>query len=243
MHTLPTLKNRHGDAIDHTFHPGNLHSRLVLLGHGVTGNKDRPLLVALAERLSAAGWPCLRFSFSGNGQSGGTFTDSNLSRGVEDLLELLAWVPQETSIAYIGHSMGAAAGVIAASRSLHIRALVSLAGMTRTAAFAEREFGALTPGRDGMWDDPACPLSAAFMEDLRRIGDTLEQAAQVHQPWLLIHGTADDVVPIQDGLDAFAAARCEKEWLEIPGAGHSFDETTYPILSEAIHQWLSRHMG
>jgi fermentation-respiration switch protein FrsA (DUF1100 family) len=59
----------------------------------------------------------------------------------------------------------------------------------------------------------------------------------------MIHGTADDVVPIQDGLDAFAAAVCRKRWLPVEGAGHSFDEATYPQIVEAIHEWLSAHFG
>ena len=59
------------------------------------------------------------------------------------------------------------------------------------------------------------------------------------QPWLLIHGSEDDVVPIQDGRDAHAAARCEKQWLEIEGAGHSFDETSYPRIIDAVDAWLT----
>ena len=36
---------------------------LVILGHGVTGNKDRPLLIALAEALEASGFSVLLFLF------------------------------------------------------------------------------------------------------------------------------------------------------------------------------------
>ena len=47
------IKNFHGERIDHTFHQGDANSKnLVILGHGVTGNKDRPFLVALAEGLA-----------------------------------------------------------------------------------------------------------------------------------------------------------------------------------------------
>ena len=62
-------------------------------------------------------------------------------------------------------------------------------------------------------------------------------------PTLIIHGTADDVVPIQDGRDAFEAATCDKEWLEIEGAEHLFDEASYPKLVEAVDGFLGRHFN
>jgi pimeloyl-ACP methyl ester carboxylesterase len=78
---------------------------------------------------------------------------------------------------------------------------------------------------------------------LKSIDSTLSAAEAVTQPWLLIHGDADDVVPIQDGLDAFAAAICEKRWVEMAGAGHSFDEASYPKLVEAVDDWLTASFG
>jgi pimeloyl-ACP methyl ester carboxylesterase len=81
------------------------------------------------------------------------------------------------------------------------------------------------------------------MDDLNLVGSTLSAAEAVTQPWLLIHGEADDVVPIQDGRDAFAAATCEKQWLEIAGGGHSFDESSYPQIVETVDHWLRANFG
>jgi hypothetical protein len=198
--------------------------------------------VALAERLSARGWPCLRISFSGNGGSDGRFEDSTPTKQMEDLQAVLGSVPDYVRIVYAGHSMGAAVGVLTAVRDLRIRLLASLAGMTHTAAFAEREFGGFKPGSDCIWEDPAFPLSQALIDDLCSIGSTLEAAARVTQPWLLIHGSADDVVPPSDGLDAHKAATGPKQWLEIPGAGHSFDEASYPAIVDAMDCWLRAHL-
>jgi pimeloyl-ACP methyl ester carboxylesterase len=147
-------------------------------------------------------------------------------------------VPNDVNVAYAGHSMGGAVGVLTAARDLRIRALVSLAGMTRTAAFVEREFSGATPDAGFMWEDEDFPLSRTFVDDLKAIDNTLDAAEAVTQPWLLIHGAADDLVPVQDGLDAFAVATCDKQWLEISGAGHSFDESSYPRLVEAVDEFL-----
>jgi pimeloyl-ACP methyl ester carboxylesterase len=237
------LQNPAGERLDHHFHPAERRGTLVILGHGLTGNMDRPLLVALAEGLSARGWPCLRISFSGNGGSQGRFEDSCITKQIADLKAVLDSVPDYVQIAYAGHSMGAAVGVLTAAEDLRIRALVSLAGMVRTADFVEREFGGQTPGKDLMWDEAGCPLSENFAEDLKSIGDVLSAAATVTQPWVLVHGVADDLVPVQDSRDAHAAAVCIKELLEIPGAGHSFDEATYPRIVDAMDAWLASHFG
>ena len=240
--TSSEIRNAFDQRIDTTFHHGERLDALVILGHGVTGNKDRPLLIAVAEGLEKRGWPCLRISYSGNGESEGLFEDSNISKEIGDLTSVIDDVPDDVKIAYVGHSMGGAVGVMTAAHDARIRVLVSLAGMTHTAAFAEREFGDLLPGQDVMWEKPECPLSQAYVEDLKKIGSTLESAAKVVQPWLLIHGGADDVVPVTDGRDAFAAATTEKEWLEIENGEHSFDETSYPRIVEAIDAWLTKHL-
>ena len=66
------IKNSQGETLEYTFHAGQENARnLLIVGHGVTGNKDRPFVVALAEAVSAEGLPVLRFSFSGNGGSEG----------------------------------------------------------------------------------------------------------------------------------------------------------------------------
>jgi len=243
MQSTSQIQNLQGERLDVAFQGGTKLGTLVILGHGVTGNKDRPLLVAVAEGLAAKGWPCLRISFSGNGDSEGEFGESTITKEIGDLCAVLATVPQEKRIAYIGHSMGAAVGVLTAPRRMDIQALVSLAGMTHTADFVEREFGDVVPGKGCMWDNEDCPLSEAYVEDLKSIGDTLGVASQINQPWLLIHGTADDVIPLKDSRDAFHAANCRKELLEIPDAGHVFDEESYARIVEAVDAFLDRSFG
>ncbi len=236
------IRNSEDEGLDVAFYGGDLQS-VVVLGHGLTGNKDRPLLIAVAEGLASRGWSCIRVSFSGNGDSEGRFEEATITKGVADLRSILRTIPQEKRIAYVGHSMGGAIGVMTASTGLNIQCLVSLAGMTYTADFVDREFGNVVPDCGVMWEDPDFPLSSIFVEDLKGIGNTLESAANVIQPWLLIHGTDDDVVPIHETRDAYAAANCRKELLEIPGAGHTFDQESYPMIIEAIDAWLEKCFG
>ena len=236
------ILNQHGERLDYTYHvAARDNGPLVIIGHGVTGNKDRPFVVALAQGLASAGLSALRFSFSGNGESGGRFQDSTISKEVADLGAVIDAVAPRP-VAYVGHSMGGAVGVIRASQDQRIRWLISLAGMVHTAEFARREFGTVTPGSGFMWDEPACPLSQDYMNDMAKIKSVVSLAPGIQVPWLLVHGAADDVVPIQDSKDIFAVANRHTELFEIPGANHVFSgDYTTPMVQKVI-AWLHSHV-
>lgn len=235
------IKNTHGEKLDYTFHKGaDDCQQLVVIGHGVTGNKDRPFVVALAESLAKSGISTLRFSFSGNGDSGGKFVDSNITKEAADLSAVLDAVSGSAQqICFVGHSMGGAAGVIRASEDPRINKLISLAGMVDTAAFAQREFGDVEPDKGNMWDDEDCPLSKSFMDDLTGIGSVADRAAKITVPWLLVHGGEDDVVPIQDSKDILAKAGSNASLVEIAGSDHVFNGDACEKMIAAVQGWLS----
>ena len=176
---IDVIRNAHGERLDFAFHAGAPGAKeLVVIGHGVTGHKDRPFLVALAEGLAHAGIPALRVSWSGNGTSEGRFADCTISKEVSDLGAVLDAV-DGYAVTYAGHSMGGAVGVLRARADRRIGRLISLAGMVHVAAFAARHFGSLTPERALIWGKPGCVLSPAYMDDLRRIGSVVDRAEDI----------------------------------------------------------------
>jgi alpha/beta superfamily hydrolase len=233
------------ERLDYTFAPGVVrHERpgwLVILGHGVTGDKDRPVIVETAKALNAAGFDTLRFSFAGNGDSEGDFRNATITKEASDLASVLDTAALTyPHITYIGHSMGGAVGVLQAARDSRIKALISLAGMVDTRSFAETEFGGETPEQGFMWEEPDCPLSSQFMEDLcHTVGSVAPQAKQISIPWLLVHGTADDVVLPKD---TFQIQRMKGESVEVvcvDGADHSFgDQLHMAKMTLSVVEWL-----
>ncbi|MCA8925133.1 MAG: alpha/beta fold hydrolase [Planctomycetes bacterium] len=233
------LRNAQGERLDYACAGGagpDVAGLLVVICHGVTANKDRAWARTLAAELADAGLPSLRFSFSGNGASEGDFRASTVTKEVADLGAVLDAVAGRP-LCVVGHSMGGAVGVLRAASDPRIGLLVSLAGMVHTAAFAERKFGALTPGRDLMWDKPECPLSAEFMDDMRRVDTVLPRAAEVTIPWLLVHGTEDTVVPCSESREAAAAAP-RAELVEVPGADHLFSGDHERFMAQTVVGWL-----
>jgi pimeloyl-ACP methyl ester carboxylesterase len=143
---------------------------------------------------------------------------------------------------YAGHSMGAAVGVLTAAKDSRIKFLISLAGMVSTEKFYDTEFGEETPDTGCMWEEPDCPLSSAFKNDLKDIHSTAPQAAQITVPWLLVHGTADDVVLIDDSQEAHSLATGPKKFVEIEGANHVFSEDGQKPMIEAVIGWLQNNL-
>ncbi len=239
-----SIINSSEERLEYSFTAGASELRnpqwLIVLGHGVTGNKDRPVIVDTAAALNRAGFDTLRFSFAGNGASEGDFRDATISKEVGDLQAVLDVVTKAyPKLAYVGHSMGAAVGVIQAAKDRRIQALVSLAGMVDTQTFAMTEFGEETPDAGLMWEEPNCPLSAKFMYDLcETIQSVAPLAACVSCPWLLIHGSADDVVQPHDTQTVQRVKEdADIHWIE--GADHSFNEPAHKeALIHTITTWF-----
>jgi len=240
---IDRIQNAQGERLDFTFAGDPDADTVVVFGHGVTANKDRPFLVALGDALTERGVANLRFSFAGNGDSEGRFEDATVTKEVADLGAVLDALG-DRRLAYVGHSMGGAVGVLRAAEDSRIQALVSLAGMVHTADFAQRKFGDLTPGKDCMWDKPECPLSQTFMDDMAAIGNVLDQARKVTVPWLLVHGDADTVVPLQDSLDVRSATDRRAAIAELAGADHVFSQPAMTgAMVEAAAPWIAAQMG
>ncbi len=237
------IRNAQNERIDYAYHSASPDTteQILLIGHGVTGNKDRPWIEQFACSIAATvSIPVLRISFSGNGDSEGRFADSTVSKEVEDLGSVIDAVKTAGygQVIYAGHSMGGAVGVLRAASDDRIHKLISLAGMVYTARFLEVEFGEVTPDDGFMWDDEDCPLSKAFADDMKAIDNVLEKAEAIRIPWLLVHGTEDDVVPIEQSREIFERANEPKKLIELPGVDHVFSGTGVHPLISAVEAWL-----
>jgi len=245
------IRNREGERLDFRLVDGVKHDAkragyrrpLVLMGHGVTSHHDRPWFRELALGLARADLASLRFSYAGNGESEGRFEEATPTKELEDLASVLDACEEAGfgPITYVGHSMGAAIGVMRAVHDTRISALVSLAGMFHVARFFERHFGRLVPGRDLLLGKPECPWNEALKQDTARIGSLTKDAAAIRVPWLLVHGDKDEMVPLEDALDARTAAGGRPDLVTLPGVDHRFGGAI-PALVAATVPWLARQL-
>jgi len=71
-------------------------------------------------------------------------------------------------------------------------------------------------------------------------GNRRPRLSQLTIPALVIHGSADPLVPVQGGRDTLEALR-DAEWLEIEGMGHDLPPGTWGPIIEAISRLTERH--
>jgi uncharacterized protein len=67
--------------------------------------------------------------------------------------------------------------------------------------------------------------------------ESIRYIRDVHVPIFILHGEADDVVPVEMGRRLFAAANEPKELKTIPGGGHVIHDGP---TSEIVNRWIDR---
>jgi alpha/beta superfamily hydrolase len=220
--------------------------RLVIVCHGHTGNKDRPVPKSICQVLQKTGWNAFRFDFSGNGKSQGRFEDSTFSKEAQDLRSVIDHFHKKGCgpIGIIGHSMGAAVCVLEAARDRRIGLVVSISSPAHLSeSFSEllahsrtrKRKGEIQLYREGT--NEWLTISKAFLDDLKR-NKPLESVKRIRVPILFVHGTKDESVPIMHSEELFINANVPKELALIHGADHCFTGKKHlKALLKEIREW------
>jgi alpha-beta hydrolase superfamily lysophospholipase len=203
--------------------PGGAARGSLLVVHCFTCSKDLHTMSRLARGLAANGFAVLRFDFTGLGESGGDFAETTLSTDVLDLRAALACLREHGPAPYglVGHSMGGAAGLLAAAELPALRALAVL-GAPCTAEHIRALLPGVEPGGGEVEvriGERSFPISPGFVDDLAR-HEVERRTAELGRPLLVLHGLEDQVVPVEHGERLFAAARQPKAFVPLLGADH-----------------------
>ena len=173
----------------------------VVLAHCFTCSKSFKVTRNLASGIEDGGYAVLRFDFTGLGQSEGDFTETNVTTNVEDLEAAADYMERQGFGArvMVGHSLGGAASILAASNVSSVRAVVAVAAPSGPHhvrhLFAEEDVeAALESGRARInIAGRTFVISAEFFRDLEQHCSP-EHIAALNRPLLVVHGTADTTV-------------------------------------------------
>lgn len=193
----------------------------------------------LAQMCAESGFSTLIFNFRGAGSSTGNYHPLGWTEDLGIMLDWMRTAPQvdESRIAVLGSSMGAAIAIYVSAHRKDVAALVTYAGparVTRPANVPEavarhREMGII---RD---DD--------FPPSLEEWAAEFDQMNPVHwisqispRPILIMHGSYDDLVPSNNATILFEEAGDPKELHLLPKAGHRF--RSEPEAMSAVLAWL-----
>ncbi|MET8817457.1 alpha/beta hydrolase family protein [Streptomyces rochei] len=219
---LAPVHGRYGDHPHQTYDAwpsGDTDAPLVILLHGGYWRYDRMHLTPFAAYLSEQGFDVLLPGFRRSGGAGGypeTFDD--VSRVVDTL-------PEGRPYVLAGHCSGghlalwcAARGLLPPGSRWHTHTLptsvLALAPLTDLSATR----------RDGLSDDAALQLLGGeehFDERCRQVDPLtlLRDAGTTGVPTVLLHGAADEEVPLTQFSD-YAAVHRDLRTVVLPGTGH-----------------------
>jgi putative redox protein len=244
-----SFTNSRGDTLSGMFHhPENATIRgAVILCHGMESNKNSEKLVFMGEALASRGMLVLRFDFSYVGESSGKFEDITYSGEVDDLRAAYALVQsrQPGKIAILGSSMGGSVALLFAAEEPAIAALVTVAAPVHPERFPTRT---LTPKQIEQWRNQGFTLyhgrrlNVSLLHDLEQIR-VLEAAARITCPVLILHGDADEVVPVREGHELNGCLRSSKQLLILHGGDHRLSDPA--IMQRAVAEaldWLTKHV-
>jgi pimeloyl-ACP methyl ester carboxylesterase len=205
--------------------PAPAAARTVIVLHGWGSNAEQ--MLPIAAPLRRAGLNVLLCDARNHGGSDSD-TFSSLPRFAEDLGQATAWLKSHQPgraerIAVLGHSVGAGAALLEASRNPDIAAVISVAAFAHPAEVTERYLRRLR------LPHLATLLVIRYVEWL--IGYRFAAIAPINTvcriacPVLLVHGRDDRTVPVEDARRI--AAHCgaaHVRLLEIAEAGHDSTE-------------------
>jgi pimeloyl-ACP methyl ester carboxylesterase len=222
---LPTLRGKH---LFGWLLPGfeNQLAPAVIVLHGWGANAE--MMLPLARPLQAAGFCVLLIDARNHGGSDAD-TFSSMPRFAEDLDAAIDWLKVQPEalpekIAVVGHSVGAAAALLSASRRHDLAGVISLAAFAHPAAMMRRWLAA-----KGM---PYVPLGWYVLHYVQHvIGHRFDAIAplntitRVSCPVLLVHGADDSTIPVADAHALFGRRPNDTVQLRVyPGEHDSTDE-------------------
>lgn len=228
-------------------HPPGVPNGAVILCHGMESNKNSEKLIVLGRKLAEAGVLALRFDFACAGESTGKFQDITYSGEVEDLKAAFSFVRERQAgkMALFGSSMGGTVAVLFAAQEPGVAAVVALAAPVHPEKFPRRILSAaqLQDWRDqGFTLYNGQRLNVSLLEDLERL-DVPRSARNVKCPVLILHGDADEVVPVSEAYELRDALAGKKQLSILNGSDHRISD---PILmqravGEAL-DWFLTHV-
>jgi putative redox protein len=243
------FRNNRGDTLSGVLHhpPAIRPNGAAILCHGMESDKNSEKLIFLGRKLAESGVLALRFDFAYAGESSGKFEDITYSGEVEDLKAAFSLVQERRAgkTAILGSSMGGTIGVLYAAQEPRVAALVTVAAPVHPEKFPQR---ILTASQLQEWRERGFTLyngqrlNLSLLEDLERL-NVPQAARSVQCPVLIVHGDADEVVPISESYELRDSLGGAKRLSILNGGDHRLSDPA--LMQRALEEsldWLVGHI-
>lgn len=220
-----------------------------LFAHCFSCSKDLKAAYWINKALVDEGLAILRFDFTGLGESGGEFADTNFSSNLEDLRAAIRFLADQHQAPQIlvGHSLGGAAVLKVAGEFDAVKAVATIAAPSDTkhlSATLERAVPEAREEGEGemVLGGQRLRITKQLLEDLDQ--DHLDGAMQtMNKALLVLHSPEDKTVDVRHARHIFAAAAHPKSYVSLSGADHLLSrERDARYAGELIASWASRYL-
>jgi putative redox protein len=243
-----SFRTANGDILSAVLHhPKRSPHGGAILCHGMESAKHSEKLIFLAQALAERGILALRFDFRYVGESSGKFADITYSGEVEDLQAAYESIQsrQPGKTAIFGSSMGGTVALLFAAQEPEVAAVTTLAAPMHPENFPKRM---LTPLQLQHWRERGYTsyngqrLNVSLLDDLERL-NVLEAVRRIRCPVLILHGDADEVVPVAEAYELHESLNSAKRLAIFNNTDHRFSnpEVMQGAMTEAL-DWLTEHV-
>jgi len=246
-----TFQNKEGqELVGRLEFPGDQHPHnYAIFAHCFTCNKNLVAVRNIGRALTAKGFAVLRFDFTGLGESEGDFEDTNFSGNVEDLVAAADYLEENyaSPTLLIGHSLGGAAVIFAASVINSVNAVATIGAPSNPKHVKHLFKSSLEEinqqgvakinlsGRD-------FTIKKQFLDDLE--SKSLPEAAKnLRKPMLIMHSPQDQTVGIKNAEEIYVAAHHPKSFVSLDGADHLLSNKKDSVYAgKVIAEWAQRYL-
>jgi putative redox protein len=208
-------------------------------GAATVGNTYASLVDRIARE---AGWAALTFTMRGTGVSEGDFSIEGWLADVRAAIDTIDARTDITGVCIAGFRLGGTLAIVAAAHDTRVRGVASFSAPASLATWVKDPDWFLDYARrTGVLRDPEYPADLGRW--IRAIAnlDVLDAARHIApRPWLLVHGSADDVVPIDDARQLQEVAGDCVEMRVVPNGPHRLRHD--PRAIAALLGWLDRQV-
>ena len=221
----------------------------VLFAHCFTCTKDLSALHNISKALTQNGMAVFRFDFTGLGESGGDFSETNFSSNVSDLVAAAEFMKNrfDAPRILIGHSLGGAAVIRAASKIPSAKA-VAVIGSPYDPAHVKHLFEGVKNEieekgeADVLLEGRPFKIKKQFIDDLPG-KDPAEVLSKLRKALLVLHSPIDDVVGIENAGKIFMAAKHPKSFVSLDHADHLLSDKKDSLYAGAIiAAWAGKYV-
>lgn len=245
------IENRNGEFLAANFvtPSDGKYSNIAIFAHCFTCSKNLSVVRNISGQLTNKGIAVLNFDFTGLGDSEGDFSDTNFSNNLLDIVDAANYLEQNylAPSVLIGHSLGGAAVIKAATQLPEIKAVVTIGAPSQ----AEHVANLITHGKDTIDKEGQADISIGgrpftikkqFLDDLTT-HDILSDAKNLRRPFLLLHSPQDSIVGIENAAELYQHAFHPKSFISLDGMDHLISKKKDAVYTaEVISAWLSRYI-